>query len=275
MEIIEPSVELWENTNSVAHVARCARVCYGKDSGNDKQLYHSLLVNNHHSMFRHDTKYVILEKGHGVQAWEIAIEYLTISGTNKVAGIDITKSENTLFIVVNGQWILEHASDWEYFKEFKVEPEEFAEYEVGFNMMRYTFKVVTQISTSRELNRVSPNNIAERSTRYVTDEGIIVRPHWFINSSKTQNEEVVYLNSCMRAFDNYKILIEQGLKKQDARGVLPLDTMTIAIYTYSIEEWRDIINLRYYGTTGAPHPNAKIIAGMIREQLMKQGYDFR
>lgn len=28
-------------------------------------------------------------------------------------------------------------------------------------MMRYTFCVDTQISTSRELNRVSPNNIAE------------------------------------------------------------------------------------------------------------------
>lgn len=32
-------------------------------------------------------------------------------------------------------------------------------------MMRYTFCVDTQISTSRELNRVSPNNIAEKSTR--------------------------------------------------------------------------------------------------------------
>lgn len=34
-------------------------------------------------------------------------------------------------------------------------------------MMRYTFCVDTQISTSRELNRVSPNNIAEMSTRYI------------------------------------------------------------------------------------------------------------
>lgn len=30
-----------------------------------------------------------------------------------------------------------------------------------------------------------------------------------------------------------------------------------------------------YGTTGKPHPNAKIIAGMIRNNLMELGYDFK
>lgn len=49
----------------------------------------------------------------------------------------------------------------------------------------------------------------------------------------------------------------------------------VCFYTYSIREWRHIIDLRYYGTTGTPHPNAKIIAGMIRDNLMELGYDFR
>ena len=44
--------------------------------------------------------------------------------------------------------------------------------------LRYTFCVVTQISTSRELNRVSPNNISEQSTRYVYEDGTICQPHW-------------------------------------------------------------------------------------------------
>lgn len=275
MNIVEPMVELWNNYNSDAHVARCARVCYGKESGNDEKLITALKNNKHHSMFRHDTKYVILHFGHGVICWEMALGYLEITQSNKVVGIDVKQDRDTIFMVVNGQWILEHEIEWEYLQEFEVDAKEFEQYEIGFNMIRYTFKVVTQISTTRELNRVSPNNIAERSTRYVSENGTIVRPHWFINSSETTNEEVVYLNSCIRAFDDYNTLIKQGIKKQDARGVMPLDTMTIAIYTYSIEEWRDIIDLRYYGTTGAPHPNAKIIAGMIREQLIELGYDFR
>lgn len=160
-------------------------------------------------------------------------------------------------------------------------------------MMRYTFCVDTQISTSRELNRVSPNNIAEKSTRYVYEDGTICRPYWMSNEIATHfNEEPLfadwiddniehqkayhYINSCNDSFFNYKALIDEfGMHRQDARGVLPLDTATRCIYTYSIREWRHIIDLRYYGTTGKPHPNAKLIAGMIRNNLMELGYNFR
>ena len=65
------------------------------------------------------------------------------------------------------------------------------------------------------------------------------------------------------------------MHRQDARGVLPIDTATKCAYTYSIEEWRHIIDLRYYGTTGKPHPNAKIITGMIRDKLINLGYNFK
>lgn len=153
-------------------------------------------------------------------------------------------------------------------------------------MMRYTFCVDTQISTSRELNRVSPNSIAEMSTRYVYEDGRICRPHWiskeeaelFNNDNNADlNEAInVYLNGCKRDFEEYKILVDKyKIRRQDARGKLPLDTATRCIYTYSVREWRHIIDLRYYGTTGTPHPNAKIIAGMIRNNLMELGYDFR
>ena len=153
-------------------------------------------------------------------------------------------------------------------------------------MMRYTFCVDTQISTSRELNRVSPNNIAEKSTRYVYEDGSICRPHWiskeeaelFNNDNNTTlNEAInVYLNGCKRDFEEYKILVDKyKIHRQDARGKLPLDTATRCIYTYSVREWRHIIDLRYYGTTGTPHPNCIIIAGMIRNNLMELGYDFR
>ena len=133
--------------------------------------------------------------------------------------------------------------------------------------MRYTFCVDTQISTSRELNRVSPNSIAEMSTRYVYKDGSICRPYWLNKELIKQYEEepivdmvsTVYLDSCNDSFKRYKFLVENGVHRQDARGVLPLDTATRCIYTYSIREWRHIIDLRYYGTTGTPHPNACLL----------------
>ena len=164
--------------------------------------------------------------------------------------------------------------------------------EISFNMLRYTFKVVTQISTSRELNRVSPNNIAEQSTRYVYEDGTLCCPHWininmismnsinqiqavYNNDGSYNKAAEYYLIKCQDKFDAYKYLINHfNVHRQDARGLLPIDTATVCAYTYSIDEWRAIIDLRYYGTTGKPHENAKIIAGMIKNELEQLGYDF-
>ena len=177
----------------------------------------------------------------------------------------------------------------------QITPEEAEQIEpIWEHFRRYTFCVVTQISTSRELNRVSPNNIAEQSTRYVYEDGTICRPHWLEGYDISQtlygkyliykdgkedddiNHKVLtFINSCDSSFKNYKYLVDAGLPRQDARGVLPFDTATKVVYTYSADEWRAIIDLRYYGTTGQPHPNAKIAAGMIREELMELGYEFR
>lgn len=286
MKIIEPTVELWENTYSIAHVARCARVCYGKEQGDDNKLYNSLLLNNHYSMFRHDTIYIILnDKSSDESLYYATIIYNTIYESNtKLAGIDITLHNGAYYIVVNGNWLLDNFIIKARWSKYIVDAEYFANTEIGFNMMRYTFCITTQISTSRELNRVSPNNISEQSTRYVYENGCICRPHWITAKDvRIHNENEFYyfednaqnyLYGCKTQFELYKALITGGLKKQDARGLLPLDTATRCVYTYSIDEWRDIINLRYYGITGVPHPNAKIIAGMIRNKLIELGYEF-
>lgn len=59
MKIIEPKVELWQQgDNSKAHVARCARVCYGRETGNDEATIKRLINDGHWSMFRHGTYYM-------------------------------------------------------------------------------------------------------------------------------------------------------------------------------------------------------------------------
>jgi thymidylate synthase (FAD) len=290
MEIIKPQVELWIQENPIDHVARCARICYASDktTGNIA-MYNRLQSSNHMSMFRHESIYMI--------APGKSDTYDLISRFEDCPFVDyrIDYDNDEIYVSTNRQFFIENESI-RYFGEWIVEPAEFANTLLGKEIMRYTFKVVTQISTSRELNRVSPNNIAEQSTRYVNlnkKGGAICQPWWlkdeivnYINSKLTinltleeQNEyvkEIHYLKECSRSFATYRFLTNEcGMTPQDARGVLPLDTATVCIYTYSISEWRHIIDLRYYGTTGAPHPNAKIIAGMIRDELIKLGYEFR
>lgn len=286
MKIIEPKVELWRQEDAKAHVARCARVCYGKETGNDEATVKRLINSKHWSMFRHETVYAMIPielwygnfgeilKGYKASpyiSWVTVRGYIYVS-TNGNFMLDIEKYEPVLYNEINN---------------YRVSEEEFNSCETAYNLFaRWTFCVDTQISTSRELNRVSPNNIAEKSTRYVYEDGTICRPHWIStkeadmfnedNNADLDETMNVYLRGCKRSFEDYKILIDKHkLNRQDARGILPIDTATRCIYSYNILEWRAILDLRYYGTTGKPHPNAYIIASMIRNELMELGYDFR
>lgn len=285
MKIIEPKVELWQQgDDSKAHVARCARVCYGREIGNDQATIKRLIDSEHWSMFRHGTYYIIANDS------DKTLETIVINYANTI-GFSYHYEKHVYYITVNGNWVLDHKTPFGYISKYIVPIEDFCNTEIGFHMMRYTFCVDTQISTSRELNRVSPNSIAEKSTRYVYEDGSICRPHWMngYHISQTLNGKYLcykdgiedngnildFIQGCDEQFRRYKRLINNGMHRQDARGVLPLDTATRCVYTYSINEWRHIIDLRYYGITGKPHPNAKIIAGMIRNNLMELGYDFK
>ena len=245
MLIINPSVELLPyNGEVVKHVCKCARVCYDKESGNsDERLYDDLIKKHHWSVFRHASYYAIVDA-----------DAETLNFINSYWGspyINFKYVKDKIYIATNGNFILDKKGlDIEtLILTNLVSPEEFANTETGHSMMRYSFRVTTQISTSRELNRVSPNNITELSTRYVNlKDGAVCAPHWLINADMTDNSFIAkrenYIEACDTAFDYYNELIKIGMNREDARGVLPLDTATKVIYTYSIDEWKHIIELR-------------------------------
>lgn len=285
MKIIEPKVELWQQGGDAkAHVARCARVCYGRETGNDEATIKRLIDSEHWSMFRHGTYYIIANDS------DKTLETIVINYANTI-GFSYHYEKHVYYITVNGNWVLDHKTQFGYLSKYIVPIEDFRNTEIGFNMMRYTFCVDTQISTSRELNRVSPNSIAEKSTRYVYEDGSICRPHWMTDYhiSQTLNGKYLcykdgiedngnildFIQGCDEQFRRYKRLINNGMHRQDARGVLPLDTATRCIYTYSTKEWFDIIKKRVYHTTGKAHPNATIICKLIEQELNELGYEIK
>jgi thymidylate synthase ThyX len=283
MKIIEPKVEFWkQGDDAKAHVARCARVCYGRTNGNDEATIKRLINDEHWSMFRHGTYYIIANDS------DKTLETIVINYANTI-GFSYHYEKHVYYITVNGNWVLDHKTPFGYLSKYIVPIEDFCNTEIGFHMMRYTFCVDTQISTSRELNRVSPNSIAEKSTRYVYEDGNICRPHWmtdeevdYLNNEpifeewcNSHKKASIYRNSCNDSFNKYKLLVDIGMHRQDARGVLPFDTATRCIYTYSIDEWFDIIRKRVYHTTGKAHPNATIICKLIEQELNGLGYEVK
>lgn len=275
MILIEPKVELLKEDNFYSHVANCARVCYASNNNSnisDEQFCKNVLIaNNHLSMFRHATIYCKYDKND----WN---KY-TVDIFHLAQNINVVYLGD-LYIIMNGQSYLEFKRN-NIAETLKIDshiikdlPNELNEYK------RFTFKVITQISTSRELNRVSPNNIAERSTRYCNyskdkfgNQICICKPYYYDNLEIA--DQLAFINRMSEYEGNYLNRISRGWKPEDAREFLPLCTATEVIYTYNVKEWRHIIDLRYYGITGKPHPNAKIIAGLIRDRLIYLGYKFR
>lgn len=278
MQVIEPKIEIYSQMGITEdqHIARCARICYGKeneilDTNKSKEFVEEAIKRGHKSILRHASVYYIVYKDENN-----VTEFNSISARLRhyieCPYISYVQDKNVIYVSTNKQFILEHPILADKLLKYNVFPEKFISHCTWRDLYRYTIAVTTQISTSRELNRTSPNAITERSTRYVNfgkGNGItICKPHYYDNLSTIK--KFICRLSWRFSEIRYKTRIKWGLPVQDARGELPLDTATVAIYTYSIAEWRNILNLRYHEVTGKAHPNAKLIGKLIYDELSKR-----
>lgn len=293
MQLIKPSVELWPCPDDWhEQVAKAARLCYASEGGQKsaEDFCNMLVKRGHVSMFRHASRYFIIETNpapeearHGVLATtngqSIPNWLLIVLSTTPYAAIAYYKKKGggrIYFISTNQQYLMDNLRIKLMLEPFDVTLTHYVaranelNYKTALSLIRYTVCVTTQISTSRELNRTSPNNIAEQSTRYVNfgkKGGItICLPHWYAEGGwKKRLLARCTWKVCEWA---YMLALKLGMVAQDARGFLPLDTATRVCYTYNVREWRAIMRLRLQGMTGKPHPNAKIAAQQISDVIL-------
>lgn len=267
MELIEPEVKLLSELGITpeSHIARCARVCYGREYKEpnqeaDKKMVEGLIKRGHLSMLRHASMYLgHIEDIPQLLAMRIANScywnYDALRGyasTNLQEFMQSGVEKEPVTVIDNNRFL-----------------KECAKHPRLFELYRLTFCITTQISTSRELNRVSPNAIAERSTRYCSaKDGLeIVRPWWWNDDDSRRIDKMRYEAAINKAEFCYRCMIDDGMKPEDARGILPLDTATKVIYTYSVQEWKHILDLRLYDKTGKAHPNSHVVMQMVKDQI--------
>ena len=265
MQILEPKVESWLQNDTIDHIARCARVCYASDSNkNNAKLCERLWNNKHYSMFRHaGVYYIIPEK---LQVPDKAY----IGAVVKLVGYNY-------YVSANEQSAREY---WDYrYKKYRISIAEAESNEVfvKYKMLRFTLCIETGIDITREFNRKSPNNIAEQSTRYVDfNKKLSIRfkqCHWMYNMSIWKYCLTrIMLKTCELFYKIARSKYGLNLPPQDARFILPLDTMSKVVYTYTVAEWEYIVNMRLLDWTGKAHPDAKIVGQFIYDELVKLGY---
>lgn len=265
MQILEPKVESWLQNYTIDHIARCARVCYASDSNeNNAKLCARLWNNKHRSMFRHAGVYYIIP------------EKLQVPDKAYIGAV-VKLVECNYYVSANEQSAREY---WDYrYKKYRISITEAESNEifVKYKMLRFTLCIETGIDITREFNRKSPNNIAEQSTRYVDFNkklGIRFKQcHWMYNMSIWKYCLTrIMLKTCELFYKIARSKYGLNLPPQDARFILPLDTMSKVVYTYTVAEWEYIVNMRLWDWTGKAHPDAKIIGQFIYDELVKLGY---
>lgn len=137
----------------------------------------------------------------------------------------------------------------------------------------HTIRFTVDRGVSHEFVRHRPSSFAQESTRYCNyskgqfgQEITVIKPCFYEEGTESYD---LWKEGCEHDEKIYFKLIELGCKAQEARDNLPTSVKTDLIITATENEWQHIINLRYHGTTGAPHPQMKEAMVIAYPQLVK------
>lgn len=278
MKLINPSAKILKQEPELEGIYKqielAGRTCYKSEDkitdGSAKSFVDRMIKSNHLAMLEHGTVYLKYpEDKHFVKYHE-----------NEFSRIKLIE-DGDFAVTTNYRVLVEN--DWLDDLKYICEPTEYHE-------RRITFKLLTSIGVTRELNRHRVNSIAEQSTRYCNyskdkfgNEVTFCIPSWLSNikegsytwkdyfgdwryidmSSSIEDKFIAELFSSERA---YLELITKGWQPQQAREVLPLCTATEAVYTAFESDWNHFFNLRYFESTGKVHPNMKELTTLMYKE---------
>ena len=128
----------------------------------------------------------------------------------------------------------------------------------------FTVKFIVDRGVSHEIVRHRMASYCQESSRYCDyskdkfgNEITVIKPCFWDDDSE------LYMDwkSAMRtAESHYFDLLQHGATPQEARAVLPNALKTEIVMTANCVEFDHFFNLRSKGTTGAPHPDMKVVA---------------
>lgn len=150
-------------------------------------------------------------------------------------------------------------------------------YDTG-NMEFVSVKFDCDRGVSHELvrHRVA---VAQSSTRYCNyskekfgnGDIAFVYPHDYDNWDK--DIKMLYEKNLQECEDTYNYMISESMSPQQCRAILPNSLATEVVLTMNLYQWEHFLNLRYRGTTGAPHPDMKDVAQIAYDNVIKEHFD--
>lgn len=290
MKLIESSVQIIEEKDPYKMIELAGRTCYHSQDkiteNSAKEFVDRMIKLGHGAMLEHGTIYLTID---GEDPNLSKIQSNPHTKVNLVPYEVLTEDNYTIsykaYITTNLRVLIENN-----LKEllcYQVDPTEHHE-------KRITAKFICDRGVSHEFVRHRVFSFAQESQRYCNyskdkfnNELTFIKPTWLdiptgdytywdgdwcdIDNMKIQlpSDNGVadnFLWCLNNAGMQYRLLINKGLKPQEARGVLPNATKTELVMTGFESDWEGFFKLR---CSGAAHPDAKKLADELCKLIHK------
>ena len=275
MKLINSSVEVIEPTGYTLQdiyeqIEFAGRTCYkSEDKMTDtsaEEFVNRMVASKHYAMLEHGTVYLrYMTAKMNMRPDLIYLDNpLTKYCTNKFSTTNLDSGE--IYVTTNYRVLVEN--NWLDDLQYLCEPTE-------FHRKRITTRFICDRGVSHELVRHRVFSFAQESTRYCNyskdkfgKELTFIKPSWW----KEEDNEVatLYIQPWRNIENCYLTLIENGIKPQDARAILPNALKTELVMTGFESDWDHFFELR---CAKAAHPDMQKLANELKGKFHEKEVD--
>lgn len=281
MKLIESSVQIIEEKDPYKMIELAGRTCYKSEDkiteNSAKEFVDRMIKLSHGAMLEHGTVYLT------ITATSPEVRKYEINPYSRVKKISVDGINGRAYITTNYRVLVENK--WLDDLKYQCDP-------TPSHEKRITAKFICDRSTANQFVRHRVFSFAQESQRYCNynkdkfnNELTFIKPTWLdiptgdytywdgdwcdIDDMKIQlpSDNGVadnFLWCLNNAGMQYRLLINKGLKPQEARGVLPNATKTELVMTGFESDWEHFLSLR---CSGAAHPDAKKLADELKSLM--------
>lgn len=281
MKLIESSVQIIEEKDPYKMIELAGRTCYKSEDkiteNSAKEFVDRMIKLGHGAMLEHGTVYLT------ITATSPEVRKYEINPYSRVKKISVDGINGRAYITTNYRVLVENK--WLDDLKYQCDP-------TPSHEKRITVKFICDRGVSHEFVRHRVFSFAQESQRYCNynkdkfnNELTFIRPTWLniptgdytywdgdwcdIDNMKIQlpSDNGVadnFLWCLNNAGMQYRLLINKGLKPQEARGVLPNATKTELVMTGFESDWEGFFKLR---CSGAAHPDARKLADKLKSLM--------
>lgn len=275
MKLINSSVEVIEPTGYTLQdiykqIELAGRTCYkSEDNMTDtsaKDFVNRMVASKHYAMLEHGAVYLRYMPAEINMRPELTYlnNPLTKYCVNKFSITNLDSGE--VYVTTNYRVLVEN--NWLDDLQYLCEPTE-------FHSKRIMTRFICDRGVSHELVRHRVFSFAQESTRYCNyskdkfgKELTFIKPSWW----KEEDNEVatLYIQPWRNIENCYLTLIENGIKPQDARAILPNALKTEVVMTGFESDWDHFFELR---CAKAAHPDMQKLANELKGKFHEKEVD--